>query len=136
VTARSEENYYIAGFATKLVEIPVTKKDKLTAVAQKFQRDFGGTDTNVAIEDAQNRKMKVDCFVVYTDGMTWAGNSHTCKALEKYRQKMGIPARLIVCNMVSSDVTIADPADAGSLDVVGFDTATPEIISSFASGSL
>ena len=133
-TAHSEENYYIAGFAKNLVEIPVTKKDKLTDVARKFQRDFGGTDTNVAIEDAQKRKMKVDVFVCYTDGMTWAGDKHTSKALENYRQKMSVPARLIVCNMVSSDVTIADPADAGSLDCVGFDTATPQIISSFASG--
>jgi 60 kDa SS-A/Ro ribonucleoprotein len=134
-TAHSEENYYVAGFSQKLVEISVTKKDKLTTVMRKFQdRNFGGTDTSVAIEDAQKRKMKVDAFVVYTDGMTWAGDKHTSKALEEYRQKMSVPARLIVCNMVSSDVTIADPTDAGSLDVVGFDTATPQIISSFASG--
>jgi 60 kDa SS-A/Ro ribonucleoprotein len=133
-TAHSEENYYIAGFATTLREIPVTKKDKLTDVARKFQQPFGGTDTSVAIQDAQQRKMKVDAFVVYSDGETWAGDTHTCKALEIYRQKMSVPARLIVCNMVSSDVTPADPQDGGSLDVVGFDAATPQIISSFASG--
>jgi 60 kDa SS-A/Ro ribonucleoprotein len=66
--------------------------------------------------------------------MTWAGDTHTSKALENYRQKMSVPARLIVCNMVSSDVTVADPTDGGSLDVVGMDAATPQIISSFASG--
>jgi hypothetical protein len=31
---------------------------------------------------------------------------------------------------------IADPHDPGMLDVVGFDTATPQLISDFASGSL
>jgi 60 kDa SS-A/Ro ribonucleoprotein len=134
-TVHAEENYYVSGFAEKMKEITVTKQDKLTTVMQKFQdRNFGGTDTSAAILDAQNRKMKVDAFVLYTDGMTWAGDTHTCKALENYRQKMSVPARLIVCNMVSSDVTVADPTDGGSLDVVGFDAATPQIISSFASG--
>jgi hypothetical protein len=32
--------------------------------------------------------------------------------------------------------TIADPDDPGMLDVVGVDTATPGVISGFASGSL
>ena len=33
-------------------------------------------------------------------------------------------------------ISIADPADQGMLDVVGFDTATPELISDFARGAL
>jgi 60 kDa SS-A/Ro ribonucleoprotein len=33
---------------------------------------------------------------------------------------------------VSNGFTIADPSDAGMLDVVGFDTATPSIIADFA----
>ena len=32
--------------------------------------------------------------------------------------------------------TLADPADPGMLDVVGFDTATPQLISDFARGAL
>ena len=31
---------------------------------------------------------------------------------------------------------VADPADPGMLDVVGFDSAAPEIISSFAAGRI
>ena len=34
--------------------------------------------------------------------------------------------------MTSNGFTIADPNDAGMLDVVGFDTAAPSIISDFA----
>jgi hypothetical protein len=30
--------------------------------------------------------------------------------------------------------TIADPEDPGMLDIVGFDTATPEVVSGFALG--
>ena len=45
---------------------------------------------------------------------------------------MGIGAKLVVIGMVSNGFTIADPNDAGMLDVVGFDTATPSVIADFA----
>jgi 60 kDa SS-A/Ro ribonucleoprotein len=32
--------------------------------------------------------------------------------------------------------SIADPNDPGMLDVVGFDTATPQLVSDFARGAL
>lgn len=57
---------------------------------------------------------------------------HPTVALQLYRNKMGIPAKLIVCGMVSNSFTIADPTDAGMFDVVGFDAATPQVISVFA----
>ena len=133
VTAQSEQNYYVAGFSTHLVEIPVTKRDRLTDVMKKFQnRNFGGTDCAVAIRDAMDRNMKVDAFVIYTDGDTWAGDIHAAQALDRYRQKTGINSKLIVCGMVSNAITIADPADKGSLNVIGFDAATPQIIAEFA----
>lgn len=47
---------------------------------------------------------------------------------------MGIDAKLIVVGMLSNRFTVANPADAGMLDVVGMDTATPGIISQFAAG--
>ena len=56
------------------------------------------------------------------------------QALDQYRQKMGIDARLIVVGMTANNFTIADPNDAGMLDVVGFDTAAPNIMASFANG--
>jgi 60 kDa SS-A/Ro ribonucleoprotein len=73
----------------------------------------------------------VDTFVVYTDNETWAGNIHPAQALRAYRERMGIAAKLVVVAMVSNGFTIADPDDAGMLDVVGFDTATPQVISDF-----
>ncbi|MGE3804403.1 MAG: hypothetical protein AB7K24_07005 [Gemmataceae bacterium] len=69
--------------------------------------------------------------MVLTDSETWAGNIHPCQALEQYRQKMGIAAKLIVVGMVSNGFTIADPNDAGMLDVVGFDLATPQLLADF-----
>jgi len=36
--------------------------------------------------------------------------------------------------MASNGFSIADPADGGMLDVVGFDTVTPQVIADFGSG--
>ena len=44
---------------------------------------------------------------------------------------VGHRARLVVVGMVSNGFSIVDPADPGMLDVVGFDTATPQLISDF-----
>ena len=47
---------------------------------------------------------------------------------------MGIDAKLIVVGMTSNCLTIADPKDLNTLNLAGFDTATPRIISDFISG--
>ena len=81
---------------------------------------------------AAKNRIPVDTFVIYTDSETWAGNVHPSRALAEYRQKMGIAAKLVTVGMVSNGFTIADPGDAGQLDVVGFDTAAPALISDFS----
>ena len=43
----------------------------------------------------------------------------------EYRERSAPAAKLVVVGMVSNGFTIADPNDAGMLDVVGFDTAAP-----------
>ena len=78
-----------------------------------------------------DKKMPVDCFLILTDSETWAGTVHPVEALRQYRQKMGIPAKLVVVAMVSNGFSIADPNDAGMLDVVGFDTAVPQLLADF-----
>lgn len=83
---------------------------------------------------ATKRKVEVDTFVVYTDNETWAGNVHPHQALVAYRQRMGIPARLVVVGMTATQFSIANPQDAGMLDVAGFDSAVPQLISGFARG--
>ena len=79
-------------------------------------------------------KLEVDAFIVLTDSETWAGEIHPIQALKRYRDKTGIAAKLIVVGMTASEVSIADPNDRGSLDVVGFDAATPNLISDFVRG--
>jgi 60 kDa SS-A/Ro ribonucleoprotein len=81
---------------------------------------------------ATKERVPVDTFVVYTDNETWAGQVHPAEALKNYRQKMGIGAKLVVVGMTSTGFTIADPQDAGMLDVVGFDTTAPNVITEFS----
>ena len=74
--------------------------------------------------------------MIFTDSETWASDVHPGQALRDYRRRSGIDARLIVVGMVSNGFSIANPSDPGMLDVVGFDTGTPEVIAGFAGGSL
>jgi 60 kDa SS-A/Ro ribonucleoprotein len=94
---------------------------------------FGGTDCALPMVEALERGWEVDTFVVYTDSETWAGSIHPTQALRAYRARSGIAAKLVVVAMASNGFTIADPEDAGMLDVVGFDSATPAVIGEFTS---
>ena len=97
---------------------------------------FGGTDCALPMRYALAQGREIDTFVVYTDSETWAGDFAPAAALRAYREQSGIDARLVVVGMVSNGFSIADPTDAGMLDVVGFDTATPQLISDFARGTV
>jgi 60 kDa SS-A/Ro ribonucleoprotein len=81
---------------------------------------------------ALKQRVAVDTFVAYTGSETWYGAVHPAGALRRYRERMGIAARLIVCGMVANNFTIADPDDGGMLDVVGFDTAAPQVMRDFS----
>jgi 60 kDa SS-A/Ro ribonucleoprotein len=99
---------------------------------QKLQ--MGGTDCALPMLWAAKHKVKVDTFIIYTDSETWAGTPHPSQALKDYRQKMGIPAKLVVVAMTSNGFSIADPKDGGMMDVVGFDTHAPVFINDFSRG--
>jgi 60 kDa SS-A/Ro ribonucleoprotein len=80
---------------------------------------------------ALRQRRPVDVFVVYTDNETWAGHIHPVQALRQYRDAMGIDAKLVVVGMTATQFTIADPADPGMLDVVGFDASVPDVMAHF-----
>lgn len=93
-----------------------------------------GTDGALPMLWAMERSIPVDAFVLFTDNETWAGYIHPAQALEQYRQKLGIQAKMIAVGMVANHVSVADPNDAGSLNVVGFDANVPEIMADFIRG--
>src|SRR5919202_1299213 len=155
VTAATEPEYEIVGFFagkggwkshTKaywdfgeqgLTPLAISPRQRLDDVVKTVSNlPFGGTDCALPMLYAQAHELEVDAFVIYTDSETWAGDVHPAQALRDYRHASGIDARLVVVGMVSNGFSIADPNDPGMLDVVGFDTATPQLISDFAKGAL
>jgi 60 kDa SS-A/Ro ribonucleoprotein len=135
VTARTETEYQVMAFQEKLVPLDISARSGLTDVVKKTGNlPFGGTDCALPMVYATERKLEVDTFVVLTDSETWAGSIHPVQALRAYREQSGLPARLIVAGLVSNGFSIADPADAGMLDVVGFDASAPEVMSGFSRG--
>ncbi|MAG26466.1 RNA-binding protein [Candidatus Pacearchaeota archaeon] len=133
ITASTEQNYHIAGFTGHMQNLNISPRQRLDDVVRNISNlPFGSTDCALPMRDALSKRLPVDTFVIYTDSESWYGSMHPCQALQEYRQKMSIPAKLAVVSMVANWQTIADPKDAGMLDVTGFDTATPKIISDFA----
>lgn len=133
--ARTEPDYLVMGFSDQFVHLPITARQRLDAAVDMTNNlPFSRTDCSLPMKWAMANKVAVDSFLVYTDSETYAGVPHPHQALEQYRQATGIPARLVVVGMVSNGFTIADPDDAGMMDVVGFDTATPDLIRGFSAG--
>jgi 60 kDa SS-A/Ro ribonucleoprotein len=136
VTAHVEPHCTLCAFADGLRPLPISSRSRLgDALRHTRNVNFGGTDCALPMLYALENRLLVDAFVVLTDCETWAGNIHPVQTLRRYRERSGIPARLIVVGMVSNGFTIADPDDGGTLDVVGFDTAIPQLIADFVKGS-
>ena len=132
-TLRTEPLALSLGFSHKLQPLELRASERLEAVLKKVDRlPMGGTDCALPMLWAAKHRVPIDTFVVYTDNETWFGQVHPAKALERYRQAMGIDAKLVVVGMVANKFSIADPRDGGMLDVVGFDTAAPRVLRDFA----
>jgi 60 kDa SS-A/Ro ribonucleoprotein len=130
--ARSEQNYTIMAFSHVLQDVRFGKNSSLDEALNEIRgMNFGCTDCALPMIYAQKHKIRADAFVVYTDNETWHGKTHPFQALKDYRAEMGIDAKLIVAGITATDFSIADPSDAGMLDVVGFDSAVPQVVSDF-----
>jgi len=120
------------GFGSGLSPLSISPRQRLHDVVSSIAKlNFGGTDCALPMVEAMKHRWEVDVFIVFTDNETWAGDIHPAQALRAYRERMGIAAKLVVVAMTSNGFSIADPNDAGMLDVVGFDTTVPQVISSF-----
>ena len=133
VTAAVEADVSVNCFTTTYRPLDVSPRRRMDDNLQVARSmPFSGTDCALPITDALRKRQEVDTFIVYTDSETWAGPVTVTDALARYRREINPKARMVVVGMASTGFTIADPNDAGSLDVVGFDTAAPQVISEFA----
>lgn len=132
VTVRTEGFYHLLAFSDVLKQFPVAPTATLNEVVSlATMMNFGRTDCALPMLYAAQNGIEVDQFVIYTDSETWYGDIHPVQALQEYRQKSGIPAKLAVVAMASNPFSIADPNDPGMMDFVGFDTNTPQALSKF-----
>jgi len=137
ITAATEPACQIMGFADNFRSLPITGSTDLSSALNITRRmNFGTTDCSQPMRWALQHEVDVDTFLVITDNETWAGGEHHYQALRKYRERSGHDAKLVVMGMTATNFTIADPSDAGMLDVVGFDAATPAIVADFSAGRL
>lgn len=126
---------HMVAFSHRLVPFQLAPGQRLEKLVERFSRiPMGGTDCAQPMLWALEHQVAADAFVVLTDNETWAGPVHPVQALQRYRDATGIAAKLVVVGMTATGFSIADPRDRGMLDVVGFDTAVPELISNFLAG--
>ncbi len=137
VTAAVEPRHYLTAFSgppnivgteylireehSHIAALPISPRMRLSeAIAVCAKTQAGNTDCSLPVLHALNEGLQVDAFLVLTDNETFAGKIHVSQALAEYRQRTGIPARLVVAGMTSSGFTVAD-----------FDLAAPAVISEF-----
>lgn len=135
VSLRAEKDSYVMGFDHGIRDLGLSKHDSLERVLGKISNiNAGGTDCALPMMHALDNGMQLDCFVVLTDSETYYGRIHPSEALAKYRKLVTPDAKLVVVGMTSNGFTIGDPADPGTLDVVGLSPDVPALVSKFAAG--
>lgn len=132
VTANVESEATFCAFGDRPTRFTISRRQRLPDIVEALNRlPAAGTDGPLPITAVLQNQEPVDAFVVYTDNETWAGDMHPAPALQRYREKTGIPTKLVVVGMTSKGFSIADPNDGGMLDVVGFDAVAPHAITDF-----
>lgn len=144
VQMKTEPDTHVVGFSsedgrmfgpTAMVPLNISPRQRLDDVLRNISGlAFGRTDCSLPMKYAMRHQLDVDTFIVYTDNETYAGHSHPYQALEEYRQKSGIDAKMIVVGMTATDASIANPDDPLSMDVAGFDSGVPKLINDFSRG--
>jgi 60 kDa SS-A/Ro ribonucleoprotein len=134
ITARTEKFWMVGAFSHHFSVIPMSPTERLDdVVARTAAIPMGSTDCALPMLAATEHEIPIDTFVIYTDNETWAGSIHPSQALVQYRKEMNKPnAKLVVVGLTATNFSIADPNDPGMLDVVGFDSAAPNVIADFA----
>lgn len=137
VTMNVESNVDVMGFTNEFSPLPMLKKSMRIDEAEKAISNlpFGGTDCSLPFTWAKKNKKEFDGVITYTDSETWGGQKHVSQAVRAYRKSVGNACRSVVVGMTSTGFTVNDPKDAFGLDVVGFDSATPSLISDFVKGA-
>lgn len=158
VLAHIEPSSLIMGFTQKFEPLDINSNTSLADAmkeANNYHNMMGATDcampmmyalgfdanqhiqfNRIIVDDyikSEREPLLVDAFIILTDNETWIGKIHPQQALDTYRKQVNQNAKLVVVAMQPSrnTITIADPEDPLSLDIVGFDASVPQLIQDF-----
>lgn len=136
--AATEPSSFAMGFSRTLVDLQLNRVISLTEAMRRAAvaaRTWGATNPGALFEYALSQRIPVDTFVVITDNEVNHGR-HVPDLLRQYRQTTGIPAKLAVLATTATNFSIADPRDPGMLDIAGFGTDVPAVLTEFSRGDI
>lgn len=117
----------------KIAPLPISPRMRLDSAMRACANTVpGSTDLALPMIYADREGREVDCFVTLSDMESYSGAIHPSRALKQYRQRSGINAKFVAMAMTATNYSVSDPQDALSLDICGFDSAVPQLISAFA----
>ncbi len=131
VAVRAESDSHVVAFDTSTYPLAMSETQRIDDVMSAITKiGGGGTDCALPFVYAKDKNLKIDLFVCLTDSETWAGRTHVMPAFEAYRKASGIDAKAINIAMTANGVTNFE-SNRLCLEVAGFDTTVPEVISLF-----
>lgn len=133
---RTEHNVLPMAFAKSFIPLHISPLDSLNTVLDKMSMPFGFTDCSVPMAYALQENISVDTFIVITDNETFAHRTEPSEMLLEYRKHINPDAKLLVLATEATPFSIADPNDAGMLDIAGFDSSVPAIMREFVLGNI
>jgi 60 kDa SS-A/Ro ribonucleoprotein len=147
VTVNIEQNTEVVCFSgdggyrfadsTAIKPFPIDSTMRLDQVVQMMDDvPFGSTNPALPVLYALEHNIRPEVFYILTDSEANTGRVTASQALESYRQKTGIKAKMVVSAFTANDISVADPNDPLCLDICGLDSAVPALISDFIKGDL
>lgn len=131
-TVRTEPYTHIVGFSDTIKDLGITAKMDLEKVLDITRsQTFGATYCEQPMLYAKKNKLEIDAFFTYTDCETWTSDCTVPVALNRYRRSSGIHAKAVTIATESNNISLSDPKDPCMLDVSGFSTDTPAVLSYF-----
>jgi 60 kDa SS-A/Ro ribonucleoprotein len=128
---KSEKNIEVMFFTTHPINISdVHRKASYEQVLRALSVS-GGTDCATPYRYALEKKLNVDAIVTLTDSETWHGGQHPVQAFEMYRKAINPNVKAVVVAMVANNCTLLPVEDVRSLNIAGFDSAVPKLITDF-----
>jgi 60 kDa SS-A/Ro ribonucleoprotein len=132
VILATEPNAHLYAYSDSIRPVDIDKGMRLDRALSVIQSiPMGATDCALPFIYAKKHNLNVDAFMSYTDNETNSNSIHPSQAVKSYRKSSGIAAKSIVLAASATEMSIADPTDSGTMDVVGYDSNVPLILSDF-----